>query len=61
LSPFSTSRLIASGREGRGSGWLAIQASSAASCSGGMRTVTGSALMRGRPLTDFLDIDGMIF
>ena len=52
-SPSSTKRRTASGREGLGSGWPAIQASSLASSAGGKRVLTGVALMRGRPIRDF--------
>ena len=64
LNPFSISRLIASEREGLGSGWRSIQAVMAASIFAGMRTVTaGSLPVAGRPrgLFSFSAIDPLLF
>jgi hypothetical protein len=50
FNAFSNSRLIASDRDGFGSGWRSIQASSLAFSSAGMRTpVCGVIPVRGRP------------
>ncbi|MGJ0504109.1 MAG: hypothetical protein ACR65X_10295 [Methylocystis sp.] len=58
-SPFSTSRRMASGRDGRGSGCAAIQASMAFRAGLSRRTLTASLSTGGRPRLDLLapDID----
>ncbi len=61
-NPSANMRLIASGRDGLGSGWRSIQASRAASWSGCTRTMTGVAFVSGRPRRRFfliLPIDRM--
>src|SRR5258705_11625041 len=54
FSPSSTSRRIASGRDGFGFGCSLIQASIGSISAGGMRTITGTAYTGGRPMRFFL-------